>query len=95
MGNRFTWLFSLLALGFQPLLAQNHVSLQLDRQRQRIPVEVVYGANTIEVCGLIPGTTYSAVAVPQELGDRTPLVLRMADPGLEKEAYRMSRPDRP
>ncbi|MCS6929031.1 MAG: choice-of-anchor L domain-containing protein [Saprospiraceae bacterium] len=96
MGNRLTFLlFSLFWAVFQPLLAQNYVSVQLDRQRQRIPLEVVYGANTIEVCGLIPGTTYSAVAVPQALGDRTPLVLRMADPGLEKEAYRMSRPDRP
>ncbi len=95
MGNRSTLLFILFLAALQPLLAQPHFSLKLDRQRQRMPIEVNYGANTIEVCGLQPGTTYSAVAVARVLGDKTPLVLKMADPGLEKEAYRMSRPDRP
>ncbi len=96
MGNRSTLLLLfLLWAGAHSLLGQNHTFVQLDKQRQRIPIEVVYGRNTIEVCGLVPGTTYSVVAVPRALGDRTPLVLSMADPGLEKEAYRMSRPDRP
>mgnify|MGYP000212260369 CR=1 FL=1 len=96
MSNRYTLLLAaLLSTGIQSLTGQNHLSVQLDRQRQRLPLEVRYGVNIIQVCGLVPGTTYSAVAVPRILGDKTPLGLKLADPGLEKEAYRMSRPDRP
>jgi gliding motility-associated-like protein len=95
MGFRTT-LFLLTSIFFlQNLAAQNAVSLQLDEQRQRIPTDVSYGENTIRVCGLIPGTTYMVVAIPRIVGDKTPMALTMTEPGLEKEAQKMSRADRP
>ncbi|MBK6931330.1 MAG: choice-of-anchor L domain-containing protein [Saprospirales bacterium] len=80
---------------FPTLFAQTPVSLELQRQRERVPFEIAPGENRIQLCGLIPGTTYSMVAVPAIPGLKIPLRLSLADPALDAPARRMSRADRP
>jgi len=95
MGFRITLVLLAFASICSNLAAQNPISVELEKQRERIHLDVFFGENTVRVCGLIPGTTYSAVAITASLDDKTPLVLTMADPIMEQEAKPMSRPDRP
>ena len=95
MSYRIT-LFLLAPVFFlQNLTAQNVISVKLETQRQRIPMDVILGQNQIQVCGLRPGTTYSVVAVPAMAGEKTRMALTMTDANLEMEAKLVSRPDRP
>ncbi|MBL7797711.1 MAG: choice-of-anchor L domain-containing protein, partial [Saprospiraceae bacterium] len=95
MGFRITLVLLAPVLFFSNLSAQTSISVELEKQRERIPMDVALGQSTIQVCGLIPGTTYSVVAVSGLSGEKVRMVLTMTDVVLEQEARTMSRLDRP
>ena len=96
MGPKSTYAL-LLTLTFciQPAFTQSVIPVNLDKQRQRTPIDVVAGANHIQVCGLRPGTTYSVVAVGAHPGQVVSFQLHLKDAELEAAALPLSRPDRP
>ncbi len=96
MGQKFTYaLYLTLFLSNSFLYAQTAIPVQLDKQRQRTPIEVTAGVNTIQLCGLRPGTTYSVVAVGAYPGQPVSFRMELSDDALEAKAKAMSRPDKP
>lgn len=87
--------FAPLFLLFQSLWSQTNHEVMMQGNGMRHPMQVPAGVNTIQLCGLEEGKTYTAIAVGVVQGQNATFKANMVDAVAEQQALGITNPGRP